>query len=49
MEVRRQVASEKCVPCEKIATVQDGKEQLTLKTGMPWGHQAQRAAAAHIS
>lgn len=49
MEVRRQVVSEKCVPCEKIATQQDGKEPLTLRTGMPWGPQAQRAAAAHIS
>ena len=45
--MRRQVASEKCV--EKIATEQGEKEQLTQRAGMPWRHQAQRAAAAHIS
>lgn len=38
--MRRQVASEKRVSYEKAATHQDEKQQLTLRTEMPWRHQA---------
>lgn len=38
--MRRQVASEKRVSYEKATTHQGEKQQLTLRTEMPWRHQA---------